>query len=113
MAHYSLGPDDAFAGAVSAAKANDSSSYYPQKAYISDLESSSSVLEAVIEEPLAGTEQVVHNPHLADENDEAHDADRADMSWAQGQGVEMQGRHEACRWDAHIAATGSSTSIQD
>ncbi|KAJ6096688.1 hypothetical protein N7486_007434 [Penicillium sp. IBT 16267x] len=36
------------------------------------------------------------------------------MSWAQGQGVDMhEGRYEACRWDAHIAATGSSTSIQD
>ncbi|KAJ5540734.1 hypothetical protein N7494_005810 [Penicillium frequentans] len=60
-----------------------------------------------------GTEPDVHSPHLEGENDEVHAADRVDMSWAPDQGVEMQGRYEACRWDAHIAATGSSTSIQD
>lgn len=104
---------DAFAVAASAAEASDSCSYCPQKAYTSDLGSLASAPKAVIEAPPMGTERDVHSPHLEGEDDEVHDVDRADMSWAQDQGVEMQGRYEACRWDAHIAATGSSTSIQD
>lgn len=119
MAHYSRlnsqpwGPGDASAVAASAVKASDSCSSYPQKAYTLDLGSLSSVPTAVIEDHRVGTKRDVHSPHVAGENDEVHDADSVDMSWAQDQGAEMQGRYEACRWDAHIAATGSSTSIQD
>lgn len=106
-------PGDASAVAASAAKAGDSCSYYPQKAYILDLGSLPSAPKVVIEGPPVATKWDVHSPHLVEGNDEVHGADRADMSWAQDQGVEMQGRSEACRGDAHIAATGSSTSIQD
>ncbi|KAJ6010613.1 hypothetical protein N7451_002025 [Penicillium sp. IBT 35674x] len=119
MAHYSRvnsqpwGPGDAFAVAASAAKARDSCSYYPQIAYTLDLGSLASGPKTVTEDPPMGTERDVHILHLEGENDEVHVVDRVDMSWAQDQGVVMQGRYQACRWNAHIAATGSSTSIQD